>query len=301
MSEDKPRTKMKLSRTPEQFEAEEKARTANIEPEKPSPPLTLKGAETSRTYVSTDADDIRVDDILEDAYSPEKKRAHRASTRRSIAIICSIVLLFIASAGLTYGYAHVYRQLPILEPLSWYLPFILSVALSVAAMVKSYQFMTRKHSSLSLTITGLLIAAGLASWNITILRVTSLSGENLSGLGHWQPSNQTEMLIAYELNACRGIPTVTFTAPSADSYRKMFRRLPRSEWKQYFKQYLSHEEVQKVTPINIDIKMREVSERMARLHEEQWADFESVYSNPPFDFKVKQWALLPYRTILQQL
>lgn len=229
----------------------------------------------------------------------KKKRARRASILKSIAVVCAIVLLFIVSTGLTYGYAHVYQQWPTLEPLSWYLPFILSVALSVAALTKSYQFITRRRSSITLTITGLAIAAGLASWNITILRVTSLSGENLSG--HWQPSNQTEMLIAYEMNASRGIPPSSYTAPTVDSYQKMFRSIPRSQWQHYFKQYLSDEELQKVTPINIDINMREVSARMARIHAEQWTDFEAVYKNPPFDFKIKNWGLMPYTYILQRL
>ncbi|CAA6689876.1 MULTISPECIES: MerC domain-containing protein [unclassified Lentimonas] len=301
MPEENKRPKMKLSRAPEQLAAEEQARKANAEPEKPNAPLTLQHTEVSRTYVSTNADKIRIDDILEDAYSPEKKRARQASILRRIALTCAIALLFLVSAGLTYGYAHIYQQWPKLEPLSWYLPFVLSVALSVAALIKSYQFITRRRSSIALTITGLVIAAGLASWNLDILRVTSWSGDNLLGQGHWQPSNQTEMLIAYEINACRGIPPASFTAPSAASYKKMFRSMPRSQWQPYFKKYLTHEELQKTTPLNIDINMREVSSRMARLHAEQWADFEAVYKNPPFDFKVKQWALLPYSTILQQL
>lgn len=301
MSESKNLSKMKLSRDPEQFLAEERARKAHAEPGKTNAPLKLKAAAVSRTYVSSDADSIHIDDILEEAYRPEKKRARRASTIKYITIGCSIVLLFIVSAALTYGYAHVSQQWPTLYPLNWYLPFILSVALSVAAMVKAYQFMTRNHSSIALTITGLVIAAGLAHWNITILRVTSLSGDHLSSRGHWQPSNQTEMLITYEVNSLRGMPPATFTAPSASSYQKMFRSIPRSQWKQYFTQYLSHEELQKVTPINIDIKMREVSDRMARLHTEQWADFEAVYYDPPFKFKVLRWALYPYSYLFQQL
>jgi hypothetical protein len=201
---------------------------------------------------------------------------------------------------LIYAYAHKLQQWPTLKPMDWYLPFLLSVALSTATLIKSYHFYVKKHSLL-LMISGICIAGGLTSWNLKVLHIATYTGQNASGLSVWEPKDMTEALIAYELNICRGTRPSSDTSVSSSRYQQMFKEMPRDQWKAYFKLYLNSSEMQSVNSINVHEMMKVVAARMYARRSAQWAEFQALYESPTFSFMIKQWALYPYIKVLNMV
>ena len=111
----------------------------------------------------------------------------------------------------------------------------------------------------------------------------------------------TEALIAYELNTCRGINPSTYTSVSISRYQRMFKEMPRNQWKPYFQLYLSPQELNNVNAINMDKYMKIVAERMQARRSVQWAKFEALYKSPSFLFMIQQWALYPYIKVLKMI
>lgn len=268
--------------------------------EEPKQPLTLRKADAAEPIEHTPAARIEIEDILEEAYAPDHERLKRAKRLSRINSISMVVGLFALSAFLTYAYAHILKQWPTLEPTNWYLPFIISVALSVAALIKAYQFFTKKHS-ISLMLTGLCIAGGLTSWNMTILHVASQTSSNALALGAWEPKDMTESLILNELNVCRGISSNAYTSASVSDYESMFHDMPRNQWKPYFQLYLSPSEFENINSINLDKNMHIVAGRMQAKRSQQWTELQALYESPTFFFMLKQWGLSPYTKVLQSL
>jgi len=267
----------------------------------PKKPLTLREVDASaHPQCTSNAPKLKVEQILEDAYAPDHKRLKRARRSKCLTSISIVAALFALSAYLTYAYAHVWKQWPQLEPTNWYLPFVISVVTSVAALVKSYQFLTKRHS-ISLMLTGICIAGGLASWNVNVLHVATQIGTSATGQGAWEPKDMTEALIAYELNTCRGINPSTYTSVSISRYQRMFKEMPRNQWKPYFQLYLSPQELNNVNVINMDKYMKIVAERMQARRSVQWAKFEALYKSPSFLFMIQQWALYPYIKVLKMI
>ena len=267
----------------------------------PKKPLTLREVDASaHPHCTSNAPKLKVEQILEDAYAPDHKRLKRARRSKCLTSISTVAALFALSAYLTYAYAHVWKQWPQLEPTKRYLPFVISVVISVAALVKSYQFLTKRHS-ISLMLTGICIAGGLASWNVNVLHVATQIVTSATGQGAWEPKDMTECLIVYELNTCRGINPSTYTSVSISRYQSMFKDMPRNQWKPYFQLYLSPHELNNVNIINIDKYMKIVAERMQAKRSEQWAKFEALYKSPSFLFMIRQWALYPYIKVLKMI
>lgn len=300
MPDNKKRPKFKLvERTDETEDAA--LRSTKSSSDAPKKPLTLREVEASAHPQSTStAPKLKVEQILEDAYAPDHKRLKRATQLKCLTSISIVAALFALSAYLTYAYAHVWKQWPQLEPTSWYLPFVISVVTSVAALVKSYQFLTKRHS-ISLMLTGICIAGGLASWNVNVLYVAAQTGTSATGQGAWEPKNMTEALIAYEFNTCRGISPSTYTSVSISRYQSMFKEMPRNQWKPYFQLYLSPHEFNNVNAINMDRNMQTVAKRMQARRSAQWTEFEALYKSPSLLFMIQQWALYPYIKVLEMV
>lgn len=301
MSEEKKVQKFKLARNPDEVRPDEESLTPPAIPAKPKPPLTLKETETPKKYVSTDADDIRVTNMLDDAFEPDRERARRSSIIRGAVTTTVVLGIFLLSVGLTYSFAHILMQWPMLEPISWYLPFILSIACSVAALFKSYRILTCRRRSFTLAVTGVCLAVGLTYWNIQVLHVATHSGGKVAETQFWMPSTLTQRLMLYEINSCQGISSSSYATVTANDYKKIFRKMPRDQWEIHFRRYLFADEFSRVTPINIDDMMNLVTQRMEQNSTEGWDKLYAALEEPPFVFRMKQWILTPYTFLLKRL
>jgi hypothetical protein len=299
MSDENEPKKFKLAPRQNADEAAAK-RNAHSNEEAPKKSLSLKATELTPKTPIDPSSRINVDAILEHAYAPDHKRLKRSKLLNRITSTATTLGLFCVSAGLTYAYAHLYKHWPELTPTIWYLPFVISVVFSVAAILKAYQFLKKRHS-LSLMTTGLGIAAALAYWNVTVLEVACMTGSNSASPRVWEPKDMTEALITYELNICRGKSPNATTYVSIDRYEAMFKNIPRNQWKSYFRLYLSPEEFSTVNVTNIDEKMHLVAGRMQAKQNKEWEDFKASYAAPSFTFRLKQIAVKPYTTVLKYI
>ncbi len=265
-------------------------------------PLSLGDPHVSQPYVSPGNLENDVEDYLEDAYGPERDEARRVRRWELVQNVASLLTLLFVSALLLIGYAHIIEQWPPLEPASWYVPFMLSVALSIYLCIRAYLYL--KHArSYSLFAFGIAAAVGVGYWNVEVLRVASQAEMYSPTNGLWVSESRHEMLIAYEVNDCRGVAASfkPYQSVSFDQIRQQFRAMPRSEWKPYFRRYLSADELARVNSVNIDDHMFLVSERTQKARATAWESFGELYANPTFVMRLKQWAIYPYKLMLKRL
>ena len=298
MEEPKKIKKYKLSRS-EESRAEEPAKP-KVEPKEAKQSLTLGKPHSDETYIpSGEGHDNDVEDYLEEAYCADKETNRLKQRRQKIQLIGVLLGLVTLSVVLLFGYAHALKQWPMLEPKTWYLPFVLSALLSLYMIVRGYLYL--KHSrSVALFSFGIAAAIALAIWNAEVLRVTAQADVYSPSNIFWQPENVHEMLIAYEVNRARGLPPTVQPYKSAplEQYKAEFRAIPRTEWKDYFSAYLSADELEKVTIMNIDDTMIRVSGRMQEARAAVWDEFLELYNSPTLGFRLQKLGVSPYKLLL---
>ncbi|MGJ8649628.1 MAG: hypothetical protein ACSHX4_04655 [Opitutaceae bacterium] len=302
MPDDKTFPTFKLSRKPNDRTKTDESAKAESDAEAKKTPLSLLVGKSVEPDKPSNQEVTSVEQILEAAYAPDRERSKWAKRNKRIVTISILLAVMLLSTFLTFGYAHLWQKWPLLQPVSWYIPFILSVVISVYFCIKAYALFSKERSH-SLAITGICAALGLAYWNVTVLDYTTHPEARAPTNCFWEPQDMSEMLLAYELNACRGwsTNTATYKDISLEDYRTAFHALPVPEWKSYFKTYLSADELSKVTTININKNMNVVAERMQQRRTEIWTEFDELYKKPPFLLKLKQLALAPYTWVLKLL
>lgn len=297
MDEPKKIKKFKLS----EKEAEElQPAKPELEPKKS---LTLGAPHSEGTYIpSGEGHGNDVEDFLEEAYCTDRENASRERRRRKIKLVAVILGLVAISITVLLGYAHTIKQWPVLEPRTWYLPFILSVLVSLYLVIRSYLYL--KHSrSVVLFAFGIIAALAIAIWNAEVLRVAALDDEFSPSNALWLPDDRYEMLIAYEVNHARGLGAGVqpYQSVTVEQYKKLFRAIPRSEWESYFQVYLDPTELEKVTIVNIDDTMVRVCGRMQEARVAAWDEFQELYNNPTLGFRLVKLGVSPYKLLLSHI
>jgi hypothetical protein len=299
MSSDLPNLpKYKLARRAESEEVPQPPEESYKEKEAEIRPLEL--SQKSEQILEDEPMDSTAD-MLEDAYGAET-RARRGRERMKLLnrITVAITTVFLFSAG-TLAYAHAYEKWPPLQPTNWYLPFLLSAALSAWFCTKSIRFWEDRGKSSA--VFGILAAGLLVYWNLHILeyaaKIERLSPNN----GLWAPTDMEDLFITSQLNALRGISPNknAYTRLPEEAYQRAFNSIPREDWRPYFKQHLNAEEMQQVTRVNIQEKMYTVVERIRETREKTWEALEAQLKQPEFEFRIQQALLKPYTWLLSYL
>lgn len=298
MEDPKQFTKYKLSRKLE----EEEVQPAKPEQE-PKKSLTLGTPHSEGTYIPAgEGQGNDVEDFLEEAYSTDRENTQRQRSRQKAKLVGVVLGLVIASVLLLLGYSHALQQWPVLEPRTWYLPFVLSVLLSLYLLIRSYVFL-KDSRSVVLFAFGIVAALAIAIWNAEVLRVTAQDDEYSPSNALWLPDNTHEMLIAFEMNRVRGLGATVqpYQSVTVDQYKKLFRAIPRSEWEVYFRIYLEPAELEKVNLVNVDDTMVRVCGRMQEARVAAWNEFQELYNNPTLGFRLVKLGVSPYKLILSYL
>ena len=284
--------KFQLSKKPEVESPE-----ASDMPEAPSEPrkLTVRSTPQVTPKPADESEKITVHELLDEAYAPDREKARRVKNIQLSKNITFLLGLVTLAVVFTFGYAHSWNQWPIVQPMSWYAPFIISLAVSLYMVIRGI-YIFKSVGKVSMLVTGITLAGALSYVNIVVLGVTAQSDHYAPDNCLWEAEDSLEMLLAYEINACRGwgqSPNV-YTSISMNQYKEVFRALPRTEWKPYFKKHLTSEELQKTTSINIDERMRLVASRMQEARANKWNEFNTQYEELPIELRMKRWLILPY-------
>ncbi|MEN8660924.1 MAG: hypothetical protein ABF330_00350 [Lentimonas sp.] len=257
--------------------------------------LAVREGEPQQPHPSKQSDNIEVKHMLDVAYAPDKERTRQSNRTRRIWKVNLTLGAIALSTCLIFAYAHVWQKWPLLETATWYLPFLVSLLVSLYACYKAVS-MFNEERNYAMTVTGICIAGALTYWNALVLDVTAQPDIYAPNSILWEADSDTEKLLAYEINSCRGWGTTPgpYIQVNIENYKSTFRALPRDEWKQYFNLHLSEEDLSKTTTINIDEKMRLVSEQMLRKRVQVWNNFDAQYREPNYLFKLKRALVLPY-------
>ncbi|MGJ8653509.1 MAG: hypothetical protein ACSHX8_09575 [Opitutaceae bacterium] len=292
-------TKFKLSKKPEVESPD-----ASDIPEASNQPRKLRVRPTTPIVPqpTNESEEITVHEILNEAYAPDREKARRVKRNELSKNITFVLGLAALAVVLTFGYAHFWNQWPIVQPISWYAPFIISLAVSLYMVIRGI-YVFKSARTVSMLVTGITLAGALSYVNIVVLGVTAQSDHYAPDNCLWEAEDSLEMLLAYEINACRGwaqSPSV-YTSISMNQYKEVFRALPRTEWKPYFKKHLTSEELQKTNSINIDERMRVVASRMLEARANTWNEFNTQYEELPIELRMKRWLILPYTAAFKLL
>lgn len=274
------------------------------QPEAPSEPrkLTVRSAAPAQPQSPTETEEITVHKLLDDAYAPDRKKAQRAKRIELTFNIAFTLGLTVLAMVLTFGYAHFWNQWPVVEPMSWYAPFIISVAISLYLVIKAVHIL-KNDRRFSMLITGGLLAGILSFLNIATLDVTAQAEHYAPDNCLWEAEGTLEMLLAYEINACRGWgkSSNAYNSISIQQYKDTFRALPREQWKPYFRKHLTAQELEQTNSINIDERMRLVAARMHVKRVNTWNEFDALYQEQPIPLRIKRWLIFPYTAAFKQL
>lgn len=298
MDESKEIKKYKLSRSEES--CVEEPSKPEVEPKKPKQSLTLGKPHSDGTYIPIgEGQGNDVEDFLEEAYCTDRETTQRKHRRRKFQLIGVLLGLVTLSVVLLFGYAHVLKQWPVLEPKTWYSPFLLSTLLSLYMVIRGY-FYLKYSRSVVLFSFGIAAAIAVGMWNAEVLRVTAQADVYSPSNILWQPDKAHEMLIAYEVNRARGLGASVkpYKAVTPEQYNAQFRAVPRSEWKDFFQVYLSADELEQVTVANIDDTMILVSGRMQEARVAAWDEFQELYNSPTFGFRLLKLGVSPYKLLM---
>jgi|GEM_PF-2279064 len=300
MSSDLPKLpKYKLKERVESKEAAQTQPTSERPKKKAAnPPLELR--QTSEFTVDEDPMDSTAD-MLDDAYGSETRTRRRNNLITQINRISTSVFAIFLFFASTLAYAHAYKGWPRLEPTNWYLPFLLSAALSAWLCLKSISLWKDRDGSLALT--GLLIAGSVVYWNTYVLEYATYGERIKPSNGLWAPKNVDDLLITTEFNALRGVSKskAAYNELPTKAYYKAFNSITLENWRPLFKRFLSPEEIQQVNRINIQDNMYLVVERMREKRVATWDSLEEQLENPEFKFRLRQVLLEPYTWLLSYL
>ncbi|WPJ97003.1 hypothetical protein SH580_04690 [Coraliomargarita algicola] len=240
-------------------------------------------------------------DMLEDAYGAEKRTRKRKNTIEKIKAcgltLCVIVLFFVG----TLAHAHIYMKLPRLEPLNWYLAFLLGSSFAAWLCLKSIHFIEKRERSLA--ITGLLLTCTVTYWNSYVLDY-AIRGESVSPSNAlWVPKDVNDLAIITELNALRGVSKTAsaYTELPSQAYYNAFNALDRKHWRPLFHQFLSPDELEQVNHVNVNDYIRVVVERMRAHRATVWTQYKEQQQQASIGWQLQQARLKPYTWVLRHL
>ncbi|MGZ0706817.1 hypothetical protein ACWPKO_00590 [Coraliomargarita sp. W4R53] len=291
--------KYRLAKRAENEETTAAHNTATAEAEAPSKrPLELRKASP---HIKSEDSMQSTSDMLEDAYGAEtrtRQRSQLIALINHIFISLLVIALFIAG---TLAYAHVYKGWPRLEPTNWYIPFMLSAALSAWLCLKSAKLWDDRDRSLALV--GVLLAGVVAYSNAYVLEYAASGDRIKPSNGLWAPADVNDLYITAEFNALRGVghSKAAYTSLPSKAYYKAFNAITRDQWRPHFERFLSPEEMSQLNSINIHDNMYLVVERIREKRVTIWEELEEQQLQPDFEFRVRQILLTPYTRLLSYL
>lgn len=277
---------------------------SEVPPASPStkPSLKLRNEEVSASQAPRDAGP-QVETYLKDAYGKDRARTHASSRKSKYFSAGQYFIVFVLFCIGTFGYAHYLQKWPVLEPVTWYVPFGIVILISTVFTMQGIAIFKRE-GSISMLIFGLLVAGALGYWNVSILETTAKINEAKPFNPLWAPDDPDEMLRVYLINqSLRGNYSLNaYTDLNHYDYLNAFRDIPQKEWQPYFKKYLNWTEINQLDSDNIGIMLDKVAERMHAARNQLVADFEKYYfKEPSLTTKLKAWAIMPYTYAFQRL
>jgi len=230
-------------------------------------------------------------------------RARQQLRRRRIRetlLFCSIMIVMVLG---TLFYAHILRGWPIVTPSIWYLPFAIVATISGLLVHRGLRIFIREKS-VSMLVFGILAACALTYWNVLILETTAKIELFSPSDPFWRVTNKDRLLRIYEINVVRTGSTgvAIYSSLSQSDYIQAFREMPKDEWRPHFQQYLTADELDRVSVTNIEDLMRTVTERMRAERSKTWNDFNGwALNEPSFLVRLKRWLIRPYTFVLEKL
>ena len=199
--------------------------------EQPASPskLTLKDSGPEKPSAPQASKEIEVTKLLDDAYAPEEKRRQKSILATRIRKLSLILAASALSIFLMYAYAHIWQKWPLLDEVTWYIPFVASIFIALFACAKAFSILSKERSYI-MAATGLCIAGALTYWNAIVLEVAAQPEHYAPDNLFWESEDELERLLAYEINACRGwsLSPAPYVQISEDTYKKAFRFGPHS-------------------------------------------------------------------------
>lgn len=263
-----------------------------------SKPLNLSKDEAFST-----ADEAlpQTEDMLASAYGAEKKRLRRQAAIRWLKRVAIRIVLILVIFAASLFYAHRIEEIPVLRPFSWYLPFLLSAALTAWFGIQSAKFWDQAYQLLA--VFGIAFAGALIFWNIHVLGYAASEKQNRPSIRLSVPESVHDLYFTGEFDALRGIPKKksAYARIPSDAYRRAFYAIPREEWRGHFQRYLSAAEMDTVNVTNIDAMMHEVARRIALARDKRLDRMEALIEESSLNFKIQQALLRPYTWLIEYL
>jgi len=291
MSDDLPKYKLR-KRAPEAPQEEVKP----VNPDPPSKqPLGLKAKSEKR---SDEEVMTSTDEILEDAYGASTRRRRRRERMAAFGKLVLSLLFAAAAIAATFIYAHKYESWPVLQSVNWYLPFALSAAFSAWICLQSLHFW--RHQNRWLAIFGIFLAGLLCHGNLYLFEQASHSPATRSMRALFSPLELKELYVTAEFNALRSIPATrqSYTGFSDKEYKEAFRSISRDQWRPIFQQFLSADEMRRVTSLNINDTLDLVIQRLEARRVEAWDSLAETVESPPLEFKILEAFVAPYTWLI---